>query len=186
MPRNSDRKFILPRPGADVKIGVALTPRERGPDLSPVPNESPEVGANIPTTKCDACRARSNRALRIIPDCGQDATLTRPASSRATKGPARGCFVMCKTVRHDWSGQLPPTSCRDVRPSQQSPRRLAVVRRAAASATRSGPSSFVNSVLGHWRKRGGLTGMSALTPKADIDRRHSNVRFVPMADISQR
>ena len=28
--------------------------------------------------------------------------------------------------------------------------------------------------------------MSALTPKADIDRRHSNVRFVPIADISSR
>ena len=27
--------------------------------------------------------------------------------------------------------------------------------------------------------------MSALTPKADIDRRHLNVRFVPIADISQ-
>jgi hypothetical protein len=27
--------------------------------------------------------------------------------------------------------------------------------------------------------------MSALTPKADIDWRHSNVRFVPIADILQ-
>jgi hypothetical protein len=37
----------------DVKIGAALVPLERGPDLSPVPNESPEVGADIPTTNCD-------------------------------------------------------------------------------------------------------------------------------------
>jgi hypothetical protein len=86
MSQNSDRIFILPRPGADVKIGAALTPRERGPDLSPVPNESPEVGANIPTMNCDARWARSNRALRIVPDCGADATLARPASPRATKG----------------------------------------------------------------------------------------------------
>src|SRR4029079_16914802 len=28
-------------------------PLERGPDLLPVPNESPEVGADIPTINCD-------------------------------------------------------------------------------------------------------------------------------------
>ena len=59
-------------------------------------------------------------------------------------------------------------SCRDVpRPNGPQDSRLCSGG-AAASATRSGPSSFVNTDLGHWRKRGSLTGMSALPPKADI------------------
>jgi hypothetical protein len=42
------------------------------------------------------------------------------------------------------------------------------------------------SLLGHKRTFAVQNGMSALPPKADIDWRQPNVRFVPIADIVTR
>jgi hypothetical protein len=43
---------------------------------------------------------------------------------------------------------------------------------------------FVTSALGHERTFSEVCGMSALPPKADIGKRHRDVRFVPKADSS--
>ena len=48
--------------GSSRKIGAALVPRERGPDLSPRPHITPEVGADIPTMICG--RSVDARQLR--------------------------------------------------------------------------------------------------------------------------
>ena len=41
------------------------------------------------------------------------------------------------------------------------------------------------SALGHKRTFRSAIAMSALPPKADIEARQSNVRFVPIADIAR-
>jgi hypothetical protein len=52
----------------ECKIGAALVPRERGPDLYPVPNV-PKIGANISIKNCDYNLAPNELGPIIICPC---------------------------------------------------------------------------------------------------------------------
>ena len=58
---------MLLKIGGRVKSGPLSSPRERGPDLNPVPDAPPEVGASIPALDCDIRWAASDfQARRLL------------------------------------------------------------------------------------------------------------------------
>ena len=54
--------------GRVIKSGPLLSPRERGPDLIPVP-DTPEVGADIPTTICGCSVDAKRRIYSFLVKC---------------------------------------------------------------------------------------------------------------------
>ena len=80
-------------------------------------------------------------------------------------------WLLCD-LQHSLTRLVGATSSRELprrAPSQRSPRLLGCAQEGPLLVPHAAAlHSFVNTDLGHWRKRGSLTGMSALPPKADI------------------
>ena len=55
--------------GVVVISGPLSSPRERGPDLFPIPIPVPEVGADIPTVICGRSVDAKQLLLRILVNC---------------------------------------------------------------------------------------------------------------------